>query len=518
MNITHQIRRTIVALGFIACALMSGTVTAAETSGERYIVILKSRKGPAPDVAKLGGAVTFRQDDQVIVTMPLAAVAALRSDPLVRYIQPLAGSTPLSAALIGDPEEPVPGTPRRLVPHADAGSLSWSRQYTYDDAGNIINIDNAADTTTSQEFVYDTLGRLSEMATAGNATPTESYVYDRYGNQTSRTTSGVTRTMPVTDTTNRLATSTGYTYDAAGNVIGGDSYTFSYDALGQTAAKTYTATGSIVFSETYIYTAGDERIGVQTSVSDNSSGNWWNWSVRDEGGKVLRQYRSSSTDVTQPALWIEDYVYRDGQLAGAEHPGVLGGRRHFHLDHLGTPRLITSDAGQLVAFHDYLPFGGETTSVSNETVAGFDREDPMKFTGHERDYSGSFGREVGGGVPIDYMHARYYNGGVGRFLSVDRHEGDPGQPQTLNRYSYAENNPVRKVDPDGFQAVVPAPVAGPNVLLAVALNHALQMRSNPAYRDSTVNSVRGAVNTWRAMAGITLGVTWMIARPFLVMS
>src|SRR5882724_5719575 len=141
-----------------------------------------------------------------------------RSDPLVRYIQPLAGGTPL----MGDPEEPVPGTPRRLVPHADAGSLSWSRQYTYDDSGNIINIDNVADTTTSQEFVYDKLGRLSEMATAGNATPTESYEYDRYGNQTSRTTSGVTRTMPVTDSTNRLATSTGYTYDAAGNVTGGD--------------------------------------------------------------------------------------------------------------------------------------------------------------------------------------------------------------------------------------------------------------------------------------------------------
>ncbi len=35
----------------------------------------------------------------------------------------------------------------------------------------------------------------------------------------------------------------------------------------------------------------------------------------------------------------------------------------------------------------------------------------MKFTGHERDYAGSFGREDG--HAIDYMHARYYNGGWG---------------------------------------------------------------------------------------------------------
>ncbi len=398
MNSTLQIRRAVVAFGFVTVALMSTTVTAAEISGERYIVILKSRKGPVPDLAKLGGAVTFRQDDEVIVTIPLAAVASLRADPLVRYIQPLAGGTPL----IGEPEEPAPGAPRRLVPHADAGNLSWSRQYQYDDAGNIINIDNAADTTTSQQFVYDSLGRLSKMATGGVTDDTEQYGYDRYGNQTSRTTSGVTRAIDVEPTTNRLTT--GYGYDAAGDVTSGDSYAFTYDALGQTATKTYTASGNVVFSETYIYTAGDERIGVQTSVSDNSSGNWLYWSVRDEGGKVLRQYRSSATDPTQPALWIEDYVYRDGQLTGAERPAILGGRRHFHLDHLGTPRLITSDAGQLIAFHDYLPFGGETTSVSSETQAGFDREDPMKFTGHERDYAGSFGREDG--HAIDYMHAR----------------------------------------------------------------------------------------------------------------
>src|ERR1044072_1322555 len=30
-----------------------------------------------------------------------------------------------------------------------------------------------------------------------------------------------------------------------------------------------------------------------------------------------------------------------GQLAGAERVAEMGGRRHFHLDHLATPRLIT---------------------------------------------------------------------------------------------------------------------------------------------------------------------------------
>jgi hypothetical protein len=62
--------------------------------------------------------------------------------------------------LIGQPEEPTAGAPRRLVPYAMAGNQSWSRAYSYNDAGNIFNIG-------AQEFVYDELGRLKETALPG---------------------------------------------------------------------------------------------------------------------------------------------------------------------------------------------------------------------------------------------------------------------------------------------------------------------------------------------------------------
>jgi RHS repeat-associated protein len=432
MNIAQSIRRVMIVAVF---ALIAVAASAAETAGERYIVILKSRSGPAPDVARLGGTITFRQEEQLNVTLPREALAALHADPLVRYIQAVAGAD--GAPLAGEPEEPTPGARRRLVPHATAGSQSWSRSYSYDDSGNITNIGD-------QQFVYDALGRLGEMATAGTAT--ETYEYDRYGNQTKRTTGGVEHPIATDTATNRL--STGYSYDPGGNLTSGNSYTLTYDALGQAATKTYTATTT--FNETYVYTAAEERIGVQTSNTGETS-SWWYWSVRDEGGKVLRQYRSSALDPTQTALWIEDYVYRDGLLVGAERPPTLGGRRHFHLDHLGSPRLITSNDGQIVSSHDYLPFGGETTSIYQETGAGFDREDPMKFTGQERDYPGGYGREVGGDA-IDYMHARYYSGNLGRFLSPDQLYGNLEKPQTWNRYVYALDSPMNFADPLGLAA------------------------------------------------------------------
>lgn len=44
----------------------------------------------------------------------------------------------------------------------------------------------------------------------------------------------------------------------------------------------------------------------------------------------------------------------------------------------------------------------------------------------------------------------YYNATAGRFLSVDRHPGEPRRPQSWNRYAYASNNPINRIGPDGY--------------------------------------------------------------------
>jgi hypothetical protein len=393
------------------CALVfSTTLLAQDASGERYVVILKHHAGPAPDVSKLGGRIEFRQDEEIVVTLPAGAIERLRQEPLVKYVQRVErpGAAP-EPYLLGTPEEPNPErsvtTTARMSLRPQPTAGPWdSGSYSYDGAGNITAIG-------SQSFAYDGAQRLVRAIMNG----TDNYSFDGFGNITAKSVGGAAQSMPaVNHLTNQFQTA-GYTYDVAGNLQSDGVWNFTYDSLNQPLSKTYGGTNQN--QEYYIYTAGDERIGEQEN-------GWWIWSIRDEGGKVLRQYRSSATDPTVPALWLEDFVWRDGLLLGSERVTEMGGRRHFHLDHLGTPRLVTSDTGQLVSQHDYYPFGEELTAIVQEGPGGggFDREEPMKFTGHERDFAAGEGREDG--HYIDYMHARDYDAGPGRFLSPDPVLGD----------------------------------------------------------------------------------------------
>jgi RHS repeat-associated protein len=287
--------------------------------------------------------------------------------------------------------------------------------YAYDGAGNVKAIG-------THNFTYDALSRLTAATlylepTSSVTQRTQSYNYDVYGNiQSFAGSSGLT-TM-TSSATNRL---TNAAYDSAGNMTGWNNNNYSYDPF-NLVWDYKTLSDEWV----YLYTADDER--AWTYKTDNTS----LWTLRGIDGKVLREYSNNGT-------WTlaSDYIYRNGLLLAAETPQ---GIRHFHLDHLGTPRLITDSFGQQQAYHVYYPYGEEATVFNQDTL----RE---KFTGHERD----LGNLAGPGDDLDYMHARHYNPPLGRFVSTDPLEKSHAQrPQGWNRYSYVDGNPINFVDPTGM--------------------------------------------------------------------
>ena len=186
------------------------------------------------------------------------------------------------------------------------------------------------------------------------------------------------------------------------------------------------------------------------------------YTLRGLDGKVRREYTESGGAWS----WSKDYVYRDSQLLASV--SASNGIRHYHLDHLGSPRLLTDRCKVTQGRFVYFPFGEE---ASYQTGGQQDPE-RMRFTGHERDLA-----DLGSTMDdLDYMHARYYSPILGRFMSVDPVAGKNGDSQSWNRYAYGRNNPLAFVDPTGTTFSVIGSMAGEfNAMLSAIMGLAVSV-------------------------------------------
>jgi RHS repeat-associated protein len=290
----------------------------------------------------------------------------------------------------------------------------------------------------TQNYCYDSLNRLSSASENTGANWSQTYGFDRYGNRWVSASTGYTLSTltPINSgafntATNRLFASG---YDFAGNQTSdAQSRSFTYDA--ENRQLTFNGT-----SGQYFYDGDGHRVKRVT-------GSITTIFVYDGMGQFTAEY---TNDTTPP-------------VGG-------GGTSYLTSDHLGSTRVVTKSDGSVKARYDYLPFGEEIPSTigSRGGVTGYGGADStrQKFTQKERD------NESG----LDYFLARYYSSAEGRFTSPDEFTGGPielyefadeassnptfyaelHEPQSLNKYQYSLNNPLRYVDPDGHQAIADA--------------------------------------------------------------
>src|SRR5688572_9119174 len=187
------------------------------------------------------------------------------------------------------------------------------------------------------------------------------------------------------------------------------------------------------------YTAGDKlRVSIEGGVVKYR-----------KNGTLLR---TSTLPPTYP-LYAGGSIYSNaGTVTNAVlTSGTIGSATNFRwlvTDHLGTPRMIFDQTGELANMtrHDYLPFGEEIFAPTGgrSTAMGYAGGDGVRqqFTAYERDV------ETG----LDYSNARYFANTQGRFTSPDPmlSSGKPPEPQSWNRYAYVLNNPLVYVDPSGL--------------------------------------------------------------------
>ncbi|MDQ3524605.1 MAG: RHS repeat protein [Chloroflexota bacterium] len=303
----------------------------------------------------------------------------------------------------------------------DSGGV-LDHQYVYDPNANVQYIYDWRNPADHRYLYYDKLDRLTSAGSQMfQGDHWHRFSYDALDNLKSWTLGGVKDYAYYDyDTSNRLtnirnsagATIVGIGYDVQGNLANknGQAYNFDYG----------NRLRSVTNKEHYRYDGQGRRVLA------------WSPTL----GSILSQYTLSGQLLYQhddrKGKGIE-HVYLGGSLVATLDRNWAAGTtvtKYQHTDALGSPVAVTDAGGQVIERTNYEPYGN---------VIGGTPKDGPGYTGHVLDTA----------TGLNYMQQRYYDPGIGRFLSVDPVTAYEKPGQNFNRYWYANDNPYRFTDPDG---------------------------------------------------------------------
>jgi RHS repeat-associated protein len=278
-----------------------------------------------------------------------------------------------------------------------------NRTMSYDDLDRLTDVASPMYGSTGAHYTYDALDNLTRVRSGGTAARDHYYCYDTAWRLTNVKTGGCSGVSVI-----------GLGYDPQGNLSNKNGQAFTFDfgnrlrAVGGSPASAY------------VYDGLGRRVRDYVGASK--------YSLYSTSGQLV--YSSDGRQHVQS--W---YVYLGGSLLAIRErdtgTGVVS-YKYQHTDALGSPVTVTDANGTVVEHNEYEPFG---------KVLNHPPEDGPGYTGHVMDAA----------TGMNYMQQRYYDPGIGRFLSVDPVTADGNSGGNFNRYKYAANNPYRFTDPDGRQ-------------------------------------------------------------------
>jgi RHS repeat-associated protein len=300
--------------------------------------------------------------------------------------------------------------------------------------GQITSVTDDVDNGRTATYSYDSLGRLIEAATAGSTAYPKwdlKWTYDRYGNRVTQSIkSGCvapmtcpTNSVTVDAATNHISDA-GYAYDPSGNMTNDGQNTLVYDGENRLTSSSSGNLGSA----SYVYDGNGLRVektsGGATTVYIYS------------GTKEIAEYQSGASP-TSPTM---EFVYAGSRLIANSYQG--GAPTYFLSDNLSN-RLLTNSSGSAIERLGDFPYGEEWYDSGTSSTK-------WKFTTYPRD------AESGN----DYATGREYVNRLGRFSALDAAAPSIYDPQSMNRYSYVEGDPINNIDPSGQDFMTQVIIAG----------------------------------------------------------
>ncbi len=306
------------------------------------------------------------------------------------------------------------------------GTVLASHTATRDVAGRITALDDVFDAgvgaaNVSRAFGYDAAGRLTQVISdATGSSSTVDYTLDGLGNRASTSTDGTVVASTVNDLDQLTSQgSNAFTYDDASRLTSatgpGGASTYAWSSQGE-LLNAATPAGTI----NYVYdTDGNVTTRTETGVAVDF--------VYDTVSGLPRAVSASD------GTW---WIYADGMIL-AQHtatgPTTPGTTAYLHSDVRGDVRTATNTAGTITDTFTWTVDGQQTTRTGTTTVTVGWRSETVDTT-----------------TGLIWLRARWYDPTTARFLSADPWHGNPANPISLNRYLYANADPVNMHDPTGM--------------------------------------------------------------------
>ncbi|MFO0940532.1 MAG: RHS repeat-associated core domain-containing protein [Pirellulales bacterium] len=386
-----------------------------------------SLNGQILSMTTLAGTVSYNYDAAGrLITVTDQGLATTRYDynaagELIR--------TEFANGVVEDRQYDTRGNVIHIIAVGPSGVLT-SYSYQRDPTGRVVS---SLDDGTTVHYTFDAAYRLVSEKTIGGEEI--EYTYDAVGNRLTRTDSSGSTTYEY-DNNDRLKRTTDgtkitlYAYDAAGNQIrtetGADHSDYKYNAENKMIRADVLVNGN-TNREEYRYDANGNRVAV---ISDGDETKYL-VDLSGELSRVIVEYTASGQVIATSVYGI----------------GIIGETRGgdtsvFLTDRLRSIRMITDATGVSVAAFNYDAFGNVIAEVGfAETSLRFSGEPLSQVTG------------------LSYLRARMYDPITGRFESADPFRGLIDSPATLNKYVYANSDPVNNTDPTGYLSLAEMSVA-----------------------------------------------------------
>ena len=286
----------------------------------------------------------------------------------------------------------------------------------YDAASRITYKTDSADASQTHSYSYDNLDRLSGQV---EPTTTRSWTHDPVGNRLQQTAGGGSTDYQYGASSNRQtqAGSRTITTDAVGAITSDGQRQFTYDARGRMTSSTSSAG-----TTHYLIDPLGRRLQKQGPQGSTAF-------LYDLDGHLIAELDAQGSPK-------QEHLWANGAPLAVVVSGVgQKGLHYVHTDHLGTPRVVMSQAQQVLWRWDGEAFG---SSPANEDVDG-----DLQALSYQLRFPGQyFDQETG----LHYNFFRDYDPGTGRYV-----ESDPiGLRGGINTYAYVGGNPISWFDSQGL--------------------------------------------------------------------